>query len=279
MGSFLVGPHEDRMSLLDFLAGALNNSRRGIKAILDRRDVFVNEKRVWMARHELHAGDRIEVLLSSEEQCGTGRGANVLFRDNWYAVMDKPSGIVTCGTGDSFELVLRREMNAPGLAAVHRLDRDTTGCLIFAFDPGSFEAMIPLFRNRLMEKEYLAMVEGCMRERRMTITAPVDGEKSVTHVEVMCANGFASCLRVRIETGRTHQIRQHLASTGHPVLGDREYAGGRKALPEYRRVPRQMLHAALVGFPHPFTGKQVSVSAPVPDDFRQCLALFGLRLI
>lgn len=262
-------------TLLEFLAEELGLSNRKAKAALDRRDVFVNGRRVWMARHQLQSGDRVEIVSAGSTHIEAEPG-KILFRDAHYLIVDKRPGVLACGPA-SLELELRASLQQPDLSAVHRLDRDTTGCLMFAFTPEALDKMILLFRLRRVAKRYHVLVEGMVRERHRTIDQPIAGERSVSHVEVIGANRRASHLLVRIETGRTHQIRRHLIAIGYRVLGDRTYGVGREVEADYRDVPRQMLHASSLQFVHPFSGREVRVTAPLPADFLKCLQHFGLK--
>jgi len=291
-----VGPEHAGRPLLEFLAEEFDLSKRKAKSMLDRRNVFVNGRLIWMAQHSLRRDDRITVVMSDPacakaagqviQSCvssGTGqpgrsaqRGQALLFRDSHYVIVNKRPGIVSCGP-HSLELELQEELKQPRLCAVHRLDRDTSGCLMFAFNKEAFEKMVSLFRQRKIDKRYHAIVEGMMEGRRRTIDRPISGEESVTHIEVLGSNRAASHLLARIETGRTHQIRRHLVAIGYRILGDRTYGVGKAVGAEYRGVARQMLHASSIGFIHPVTGVKVSVTAPLAPDFLQCLRHFSLK--
>lgn len=261
--------------LLDLLAEELGLSRRKAKAALDRREVFINGRRVWMARHQLQSGDRIEVVRSEDERSDAGE-QEILLRDEHYVIVNKRAGVLSCGPG-SLESELQSTLKLPDLSAVHRLDRDTTGCLMFALTAKALEEMILLFRHRRVDKRYHVLVEGMVREKYRTIDTPIAGEESVTHVEVLSSNRRASHLFVRIETGRTHQIRRHLLAIGFRVLGDKTYGAGRKVEADYRDVARQMLHASSIRFVHPFSRRDVNVTAPLPVDFKKSLDHFGLK--
>ena len=162
------------------------------------------------------------------------------------------------------------------MGIVHRLDRDTSGCLLLARTADARDGMIPLFEAREVEKTYHVLVLGHWPRNLTRLDNPLDGLSAVSLVRVLKASHDASLLEVRIETGRTHQIRRHTAGAGFPVLGDRQYATKEVALAAARRAPRQMLHAARLAFPHPATGARVDVGAPRPDDFRDLARRLGL---
>ena len=163
----------------------------------------------------------------------------------------------------------------PGI--VHRLDKDTTGVMVAAKTAAALEALADQFKQRGVRKEYVALVHGAPRpatgviesligrsrhDRKKMSAQPARGRHAVTHYQIEEALGTFCLLRLRIETGRTHQIRVHLAHIGHPVVGDPAY-GRRHSIPD---VDRQMLHAAQLTLQHPRTGATLEFSAPLPSD-------------
>lgn len=263
------------MTLLPFLALKLDTSRKKAKHLLDARVVFVNDRRVWMAHHELAQGDRVEVQ-GGAHRAERGPGVRILHRDADIVVADKPTGTLAVGR-HSVESELRERWNSPDIMAVHRLDRDTSGCLIFATGRGAREAMLDLFRRDQITKVYQAIVVGGVGPDIKEIRAPLDGQRAVTRLRVLSANRRASHLQLKIETGRTHQIRRHMALVRHPVVGDKAYATHEQPLEAFRQAPRQMLHAVSVSFRHPGTGGMLRVTSPLPRDYRACLASLRLK--
>ena len=270
-----VPASESGVDLLSFVASRLNLSRRQAKEILDQRNVLVNGSRIWMARHPLRVGDEVEVLRSEVLRPATDP-VSVLWRDPFLLVVDKPAGILSDGQR-SMEERLRQALNIPSLLAVHRLDRDTSGCLIYAVNDEAKQRMIPLFRNRQIVKTYHAIVSGRVSGKPDVIRTPVEGQEAVTHLRVLDASAAASHLTLKIDTGRTHQIREHMLHIGHPVVGDRSYSVSKRIPEALRGVPRQMLHASGLGFRHPLTGQTIHAEAPLPQDFRECLQMLRLR--
>jgi 23S rRNA pseudouridine1911/1915/1917 synthase len=271
----------DAGPLVRFLSDRLAVSSRKAKALLDERCVFVNRRRVWMARHPLGPGDVVEVITAPRAARAPTptqpvRAPRVLVREDDYLVLDKPAGLLSNGP-DSAETLARAASDAPALRAVHRLDRDTSGCLLMARSNAAFASAIPQFRRRRVLKVYHAIVAGRFPLSEQTIRSPLDGEPAATHVRRLDANDSASHLAVRIETGRTHQIRRHMARAGHPILGDRQYGTETLNDRRYLEVPRQMLHASELRFPHPAGDRVVEAVSPLPSDFRACLDRFGLR--
>lgn len=301
IASLTVGAADPKF-LQDFLAVRFSLSRRGAKAVIDGRNVWVNRKCVWIARFSLKTGDIVEVPAAvikaaqnqgkgnREEARGSkeeGRGKNpasqparhirILWQNDNYLVCDKPAGLLSCEDEKSVEAILRAQEGRPGLEAVHRLDRDTTGCLMFAKNHAAKEAAVEVFRGRKVSKTYHAIVAGAFKYAKTRIETPLDGDRAVSDVSREAVGDDASFLRVKIETGRTNQIRRHLSSIRTPIIGDRVF--GLKSVRDSRlmQVPRQMLHASSLELPDPLSkGDFIKVHSPLPADFRAALKLFGM---
>ena len=294
----LVVQKSDPKVLQDFLALKFALTRRTAKAVIDGRSVWVSRKCVWIARYALKTGDVVEVPqavvrgaqrqgaerkvagAASGRDSGREAGARhvrVLWQDENYLVCDKPSGIVSCDDPKSAETILRVQENVPTLEAVHRLDRDTTGCLLFAKSHAALEAAVEIFKTHKVSKIYHAVVAGRFPYAHQTIRAPLDGQEARTDIAREAASADASFLRVRIETGRTNQIRRHLASVRFPIVGDRVFGLKSVRDPRLMQVPRQMLHASTLTLENPMQRKaQIRVHSPLPADFRSALKLFGM---
>jgi 23S rRNA pseudouridine1911/1915/1917 synthase len=219
-------------------------------------------------------------------------GVQVPYEDDHLLVVEKPAGLVTHPASGVRGTTLVHALLDRGIAGgddperpgvVHRLDRDTTGLLVFARDPDTHAALATALRARLIERGYVALVHGRPRSRRGTVEAAIgrdhdDGGRmaidgraarpAVTHFELREALRDHSLLDLRLETGRTHQIRVHLAAIGLPVVGDALY--GRSAGNELG-LERQFLHAARIAFDHPATGLRVEISSPLPPDLEDAL--------
>ncbi len=263
--------------LLDHLADALSLSRRAAKTLLDDRMVFVNGRRIWMAKHLLQTRDTIELLPDAvAPQAQKDSPVRILLDDPLFLVADKPPRLLT--TGDkSLETRLRDQLSLPALRAVHRLDKDTSGCVLFAKSEDTRLALITQFEEGRIRKLYHALVAGNLPEPQMDIRLHVDHLPAVSHARQVSAQTRpprCAHVTVSIETGRTHQIRIHLHHIGNPVLGDRQYFSARSA--DFPEVPRQMLHASELRFAHPATGKPISAAAPLPRDFRDWMRTLRL---
>lgn len=283
----------DPKLLQDFLAQKFALSRRTAKAVIDGRSVWVNRKCVWIARYELKIGDVIEVpsavvkgamaqgrsaeATAKTPAVGAKRHVRVIWQNDDYLVADKPAGIVSCDDPKSAEAILRVQENIPTLEAVHRLDRDTTGCLVFAKRHAALTAAIEMFKTHKVSKTYHAIVVGEFKFAHQVIDTPLDGEAAVSKVAREAKSPDASFLRVRIETGRTNQIRRHLASVRSPIVGDRVFGLKSARDPRLMSVPRQMLHASTIAMPDPMNPRsQIKAHSPLPADFRATLKLFGM---
>ena len=216
----------------------------------------------------------------------------LLHEDELVIVVDKPAGLVvhpgaghrkgTLAAGLLHRYPELAEVGPPDRAGlVHRLDKDTSGALLVGRTPNSYRSLVQALRRREVERVYLALVEGSMPAPTGTVEAAIGrdparptrravlhgGKTARTHYRVVeeIAESGVSLLEIRLETGRTHQIRVHLASISHPVVGDRVYGSGRQG------APRTFLHAASLSFDHPGTGERVTVSSPLPDDLETAL--------
>lgn len=298
----LVVARSDPKVLQDFLAARFGLSRRAAKAIIDGRSVWVNRSCVWIARFALKTGDLVElpsrVVRGAQEQGKTSsrrsgdaatsggvesaapaphRHVRVLWQNENYLVCDKPAGMVSCDDPKSVEAALRTQEGIPTLEAVHRLDRDTTGCLMFAKSHRALEAAIEVFKTHRVTKIYRAVAAGRFAYAHQIVDSPVDGRPALSRVTREATGPDASFLRVRIETGRTNQVRRHLASIRHPIVGDRVFGLKDARDPRLMQVPRQMLHAATLSLPDPLDPHtEISVHSPLPADFRRALHLFGM---
>ena len=218
--------------------------------------------------------------------------------DDAVIVVDKPPGVVVhpgAGVRGStlVDGLLARHPELGDLGAerrhglVHRIDRDTSGLLLVARTPAAFDRLQDALRRRAIGRRYLALVHGVVSSATGTIEAPIgadprnptrravraDGKAAVSHYRRLATwdRPPRTLLEVRLETGRTHQIRVHLDAIGHPIVGDRTYGRGGPGDPG-----RTFLHAAVLVFSHPATGEEITVAAPLPDDLRSALASLGL---
>ena len=223
-----------------------------------------------MAHHRLRAGAVVTVAGVVDSPTAVSKRpdrAEILFEDADFLVADKPRGILVNEAAFSLETLLRQQTGNPELRASHRLDRDTTGCVLFSKSAAAHAAVVAVFKEHRVAKTYRTVVHGRWDAAASTIDLPLDGRRALSQIHCLRANAKASHLAVRIETGRTHQIRRHLAMARHPVLGDATY--GRPRLDRQLDPPpaRQLLHAWRLALKHPVTRDPMVFEAPLPADF------------
>lgn len=275
---FTVAKNEVGATLQNYLADHLKVSKRAAKDLIDQRQVWVNRQCIWMARHTLKHGDKVEAQVATAQQSVQQvKNIRVLVETDHYLFIDKPYGMLTIGPG-SAEEIIREQRGEPELRCVHRLDRETSGCLLVARSQEAFDAAVSVFKTRRVKKVYNFLAVGRIEESVTTITDPIENDPAKTTIRRIAANDDATFGSARIETGRTHQIRIHLASVRHPVVGDRVHGLKTSRDPRFMRVPRQMLHAVEIEMEDPMgrSHSHIRAHSPLPADFRRCLQMFGL---
>jgi len=308
----LIAAAEDQGIRLDLFlrkrSGILSRARA--RDLLAAGGVSINGHRVKIASRPLRSGDRVEVFSREHGKPSPpptgGEPFRVIHEDRAALVIDKAPGVLVQPTpqGDRGVLLdlLRRYLKkrhphipSPYLGLLHRIDRDTSGLLLFSRMGAANRVLAEQFRTHSIEREYLALVRGDVKEEigtivsrlaraapqgpRVALRADARGRRAVTHYRVRERFGSATLLSVTLETGRTHQIRIHLGDLGHPVVGDRIY-GRPSRFPRLALLdafPRQALHAGRLGFTHPLTGRRMSFEAPPPRDFAELLATLRSR--
>lgn len=274
--AFVVTRPEEGLKLQDFLAKKLSLSKRAAKQLMDDKSVWVNRRCIWMAHHLLRKGDTVEVPALHTAKKQESIKLRVLTESGDYLVIDKPSGIVVTGK-NSVEVRLREQLNDPNLVVVHRLDKDTTGCLLCCRGKAAFDAAVAVFKTRRVIKMYQAIVYGKFERNSSLLNQELDGARAVSQVRRAAFSKDASFLKIRIETGRTHQIRRHLAAVRHPVLGDMQYGVKFARDPRLLTVVRPMLHSSGIELDNPLDpSKTIKAHSPLPADFRRCLKLFNM---
>jgi 23S rRNA pseudouridine1911/1915/1917 synthase len=270
--------------LLTFLNTQLTGwTRNKIKQRLKTGCVIINGQPIMQHDHELKAGDDVEIRAAEKDmQCGTSR-LEILYSDSDLIVINKPAGLLSVASADENKqhalAILRKQLTRPkrsvSLWPVHRLDRDTSGVLMFATSREMREAVNEGWSGA--EKTYLAVVEGCPNPSQGSIDEPLrmdlkkyhmivgphpEAKKAITHFNTLRTVKNRALLEVQLETGRQHQIRAHMAWLGHPVIGDPRYGTD---------GPRMGLHALRLSIRRPKTGKRLTFEAPAPDKFLDLL--------
>jgi 23S rRNA pseudouridine1911/1915/1917 synthase len=282
---------------LDVLLAQTVGSRSRAQRLIAEGGVRVDGATV-RKNHRVAGGERVTIDETPQQRDAPGTDAPiadfaVAYEDEHLLVVDKPAGVVVHPARGHRDGTLAQAL--AGRAAggedpwragiVHRLDRNTSGLLVVAKSDGVHRALKDALARRELRREYLALVEGRPAARSGTIEAPIGRDRrvrvlmstdsdvakeAITHFEIERMLAQSTLLRVRLQTGRTHQIRVHLKAIGHPVCGDPEY--GHKGLYGLRR---QFLHAARLAFAHPVSGASLDVASPLPDDLAAALARAG----
>ncbi len=283
------------MRLDRFLAAELPDlSRSRLQALIGDGFVLLNGKQP-RNRQIVRSGDIVvvdEPAIAKIETLAEAIPLHVLFEDQDIVVLNKPAGLVVHpGAGHQTHTIVNALLHhcttlsgiggkeRPGI--VHRLDKETSGCLIVAKNDAAHKDLSEQFAARTVEKVYFALVDGVPAKKNGVIDAPIGrhavhrqrmtvprrgGRSAKTEYRVVRSSGSISLIECTLHSGRTHQIRVHLHHLGHPVLGDKLYA------PKLaKRFGRQMLHAAKLSLRHPRTGEQMKWEAPLPDDFREAM--------
>lgn len=271
--------------LLEWLLENLNLSRSKVKATLQGRGIKVNGKTVTQFDFPLQAGMRISVSKTKKNDLFKSRYVKVVYEDRFLIVVEKAEGILSMAAGarsmnvksvlDDYFLKSRQKCRAH---VVHRLDRDTSGLMVYAKDMETEQIFEHEWQQIVYDRRYVAVVSGEVEEEGGTIanwlkdnkafvtySSPVDngGKYAVTHFHTLARTTEHSLVEFSLETGRKNQIRVHSADMGHPVCGDAKYGNGDDPL------HRLCLHAYILCFYHPVTGERMEFETPVPTAFRK----------
>ena len=272
-----------------------NLSRTNIQRLIEEGNVLVNGQKKKIS-YKVQIGDNIEINIPEAKETSIKAEnipVEVVYEDNDIIVVNKPKGMVVHPANGNPDGTLVNAIMAmckgslsgiggeirPGI--VHRLDKDTSGLLIVAKNDLAHINMSNQIKNRQVKKIYIALVRGNINEEEATINMPIgrstkdrkkmavrkDGKEAITHFKVLKRYSEYTLLEVKIDTGRTHQIRVHLSEIGHPVVGDMVYSNGKNEF----GIQGQMLHAKSLDFKHPITNKQMHLEAELPDYFKEVI--------
>lgn len=298
MIEYFTVENEEGERIDKYLAEMLEDkSRSYIQKLIKDKLVHVNEKPV-KANYRLVLGDRVEITIPEIKEpdiVAEDLALDILYEDKDVIVVNKPKQMVVhpapghysgtlvnglmyhCGG----ELSGINGMMRPGI--VHRIDMDTTGSLIVCKNDAAHQSLSEQLKEHSINRIYVALVHGNIKEEEGTVNAPIgrhpterkkmstqakNGRTAITHYKVLQRYGNYTYIQCKLETGRTHQIRVHMASIGHPLVGDQVY--GPKKCP-FPKLIGQTLHAKTLGFVHPATGEYVEVEAPMPEYFENLL--------
>ncbi|MEC7641683.1 MAG: RluA family pseudouridine synthase [Nitrospinota bacterium] len=292
---FEVDSSRQKQRLDVFLSEAQSEfSRSYLQKLIEDKHVAVNGDTV-RANYKLKAGDHVELNVPEPvpmEVAPENIPLKILHEDNWFLVVDKPAGMVVHPApghagGTLVNALLFHCSDLAGIGGVerpgivHRLDKETSGLVIVAKTDATLHSLASQFKERRIEKEYLALVRGDVKNPKGTINSSIgrhkihrkrmsadSGREALTEYELIKQFGRFAYLRLYPKTGRTHQIRVHLASIGHPILGDKLY-GGKAA--DSERISRQALHAHKLTLAHPQSGESMIFESHLPEDMASFL--------
>jgi len=283
------------------LARKTGITRSQVQRLIGNGDVLVNNV-VVSQNYRTKGNEMVSIAIPSEETeslVPEPIPVEILYKDDALVVVNKPAGMVVYpaaghGRGTLMNALAYRCGKLANIGGplrpgvVHRLDRDTSGVMVVALDDRAYYDLVEQFKKRTIHRRYVALIYGNPRNDSGEIKVPIGrsssdrkkmstrtrrGKEAITRWKVLKRFGMATLIEVKLGTGRTHQIRVHLSSIGHPVLGDRTY--GRKTELEIHRrrviIPRQMLHAEMLGFTHPFSGAYMEFYGPMPEDMREVI--------
>ena len=283
-GDNLVINVKENAPLLEYLINNVSESRSKLKATLQGRGIAVNGRMVTQFDYQLKAGDKIIISRHKKQNQFKSRYVKIVYEDRWLVVVEKNIGILSMAAGhsslnvksvlDDYFLKSRQKCRAH---VVHRLDRDTSGLMVYAKDIDTEQILEHNWHQIVYDRRYVAVVSGEMEQENGTIanwlkdnkayitySSPTDngGKYAVTHFQVLNRTTEHSLVEYKLETGRKNQIRVHSADMGHPVCGDVKYGNGDDPL------HRLCLHAYMLCFTHPVTGEPMEFSTPIPTIFR-----------
>jgi 23S rRNA pseudouridine1911/1915/1917 synthase len=306
MDEWVVSSKDARQRLDLYLSKkGLALSRSRIQKLIQEGQITINGQTV-KSGHRVRQGDRVLVNVPPPTPLEIKPEAiplEIVYEDDDLLVVNKPAGMVVHPapgnvSGTLVHALLHHCRNLSGIGGkerpglVHRLDKDTSGLLVVAKTEKAHRSLAAQFKAHSVARRYLALVYGIPKSRQGTIDLAIGRDikerkiisprttrprPAVTQYEVLERLGEFSLLSVRPKTGRTHQIRVHLSHLGHPIMGDKVYGSGRiQAFNKSLEVYRQMLHAQLLGFDHPQTGKHLEFVAPLPPDMERILTLLKI---
>ena len=270
-------------------------SRTMIQKLIEDGEVLVNGK-IKKASYKVSLNEQIEINIPEPKETdilAQNIPVDIIYEDKDILVVNKPKGLVVHPANGNLDGTLVNAVMAickdslsgiggkirPGI--VHRLDKDTSGILIIAKNDKSHINLSNQIKNREVKKIYIALVRGVVNEDEATINMPIgrsmkdrkkmavrkDGKNAITHFKVLKRYKTCTLLQLKIDTGRTHQIRVHMAEIGHPVIGDEVYSNGKNEF----GIKGQMLHAKSLDFTHPTTGQKMHLEAELPEYFKNII--------
>lgn len=287
--------HNDKETLLDvteniilmqfLISGLRHKSRDNIKSLLKNKQVIVNGQSISQFNHPLKPGDKVTIQWEKAADGNISRNLQIVYEDEYIIVIEKQAGLLSIATeSESFATAysilssyVKQQNQANRIFIVHRLDRDTSGLMMFAKSEKVQSLLQRDWKKNVSERTYSVLVEGRVETKEGTLKSYIyeskalmmhstqdaeKGELAITHFKTIKTNNKYSLLEANLETGKKNQIRLHMKDMGHSVVGDKKY--GAKSNP----IGRLGLHASVLEFAHPVTGKILRFESKLPSKFR-----------
>ena len=298
----IVVDNNENIRLDSYIVTKEDLSRAMVQKLLEENNILVNGS-IKKSSYKVKVGDKIDITINKPKESkieAQDIPVEIVYEDADIIVVNKPKGLVVHpANGNPDGTLVNAIMNIckdslsgiggekrPGI--VHRLDKDTSGLLIIAKNDKAHIQMSEQIKNRKVKKIYIALVRGIINENEATINMPIarskkdrkkmavdkDGKEAVTHFKVLKRYDKYTLLEIKIDTGRTHQIRVHMSEIGHPVIGDEVYSNGKNEF----GVKGQMLHARSLDFEHPITGEKMHLEAEIPEYFKKVIDICEKRI-
>ena len=280
---------QEETLLMQFLIDNLRHkSRDNIKSLLRNKQIWVNGQFITQFNHQLHPGDNVVVKWSPSSYGSLSRSLRIVYQDDHLIVVDKFHGLLSIATegekqATAYSILssfVKQQNSAGKIFVVHRLDRDTSGLMMFAKSEEVQTLLQSSWKESIVERTYMAVVEGQVEEPEGTIQSyiyeskalmmhttkdPEKGDLAITHYRVIKSKPHYSLVEIKLDTGRKNQIRIHMQEIGHSIVGDKKY--GATGNP----IARLALHASVLAFIHPITNEKMRFESPLPTKFRRLI--------
>lgn len=267
-----ITPGEFTGRRLDYVISSFTGlSRKKAREVVENGLVFLNDMRITFPSAKIKKGDKIDILKTGMEK-EIKQEPIVLYEDDGLVVVNKPPGFLTEKISGEKGIAVTDFFKKEGkiLFPVHRLDRETSGVMVFAKDIKMRDLLIEEFKSHLVDKTYIAVVEGRLQRKKGFLKGRIKktGEFAETYYEIMALLKDATVLKLMPKTGRTHQLRLQFAELGHPIIGDKKYYNIKKTKIFF---DRQALHSHKIKFFHPGTKRWMSFTASIPEDIKKLI--------
>ncbi|UOQ85134.1 RluA family pseudouridine synthase [Gracilibacillus salinarum] len=277
---------ESKTELLPFLIENMENkSRNAVKSILKRGQVYVDDQSITQHNYVLEPGVTVAIQSNSVHKATSFDNMKLLYEDESIIVIDKATGLLSIATEKEKQMTAYKQLTQyvktknkqNRIFIVHRLDRDTSGVMVFAKSEKVKQQLQNNWKSVVEERTYVALVEGVVQSSKDTITSwlkesntfkmyssqrPGDGKEAITTYQILKKGTEKSLVSIQLQTGRKNQIRVHMSDIGHPIVGDKKYGA------KMNTIGRLGLHAQVLQLIHPTTKKKLRFESPIPKEFK-----------